>query len=140
MLTPRGPRALKGEGAMDGAIFINYRRSMTAAAAGRLHDRLEHHFSKNDLFMDVDAIEPGLDFVITLNEQVNRCRAFVAVIGPNWAGASDGAGQRRLDNPDDYVRIEIEAALQRNVRVIPVLVDGAPKCRRRRSFHLRSGP
>jgi TIR domain len=107
------------------AIFINYRRSTTAAAAGRLHDRLEHHFARQDLFMDVDAIEPGLDFVKILNDQVNNCRAFIAVIGPNWASVSDASGRRRLDNPDDYVRIEIEAALERNVLVIPVLVDGA---------------
>jgi uncharacterized membrane protein YhaH (DUF805 family) len=107
------------------AIFINYRRSTTAAAAGRLHDRLEHHFPRQHLFMDVDAIEPGLDFVRTLNERVNACQAFIAVIGPNWASVTDAAGRRRLDSPDDYVRLEIEAALKRDIRVIPVLVDGA---------------
>ena len=105
-------------------IFINYRRSMTSSAAGRLHDRLEHHFPKQSLFMDVDAIEPGLDFVKTLNERVNSCQAFIAVIGPNWASVTDAEGRRRLDNPDDDVRIEIEAALKRDIRVIPVLVDG----------------
>jgi hypothetical protein len=110
---------------MGGPIFINYRRSTTAAAAGRLYDRLEHHFAREDLFMDVDAIEPGLDFVEILDQQISNCRAFIAVIGPNWAGVTDEAGRRRLDNPNDYVRIELEAALKRNIRVIPVLVDGA---------------
>jgi uncharacterized membrane protein YhaH (DUF805 family) len=109
----------------SGGIFINYRRSTTAAAAGRLHDRLEQHFARRDLFMDVDAIEPGLDFVKILNDRVNSCRAFIAVIGTGWAEALDPAGGRRLDNPDDYVRVEIEAALKRDIRVIPVLVDGA---------------
>ena len=110
---------------MDGRIFINYRRSTTAAAAGRLHDRLEQHFARENLFMDVDAIEPGVDFMKVLDQQVQNCRAFIAVIGPNWADTTDSAGHRRLDNPEDYVRIEIEAALKRNIRVIPVLVDDA---------------
>jgi uncharacterized membrane protein YhaH (DUF805 family) len=110
---------------MSGRIFINYRRGTSAAAAGRLYDRLTNHFGKEGLFMDVDAIEPGLDFVKALDEQVTNCRALIAVLSPGWAGLTDAEGRQRLDNPSDYVRIEIEAALKRDIRVIPVLVDGA---------------
>jgi uncharacterized membrane protein YhaH (DUF805 family) len=108
-----------------GRIFINYRRGDAQGAAGRLYDRLLQHFERSQLFMDVDAIEPGVDFVKSLDEQVSNCSAFIAVIGPGWASAQDSEGSRRLDNPADYVRIELESALKRDIRVIPVLVDGA---------------
>jgi uncharacterized membrane protein YhaH (DUF805 family) len=110
---------------VTGRIFINYRRGDGQAAAGRLYDRLLLHFDRSQLFMDVDAIEPGVDFVKSLDEQVTNCIAFITVIGPGWSGARDGEGNRRLDNEADYVRLEIESALKRDIRVIPVLVDGA---------------
>ena len=110
---------------MTGRIFINYRRGDDQAAAGRLYDRLLQHFDREQLFMDVDAIEPGVDFVKSLDEQVATCIAFVAVIGPRWLSARTNDGNPRLYNPTDYVRIEIESALKRDIRVIPVLVDGA---------------
>jgi uncharacterized membrane protein YhaH (DUF805 family) len=111
---------------MDKAnIFINYRRSESAAAAGRLYDRLLGHFAPDDLFIDVDAIAPGSDFVQALNDRVSRCNIFLAVINPDWARTGDGHGRPRLHDPNDYVRVEIEAALARNIPVIPVLVDGA---------------
>src|SRR5262249_11601055 len=75
--------------------------------------------------MDVDAIEPGVDFVKALDEQVAGCIAFIAVIGPRWLTARGNDGNPKLDNPTDYVRLEIESALKRDIRVIPVLVDGA---------------
>jgi uncharacterized membrane protein YhaH (DUF805 family) len=106
-------------------IFISYRRDQSAAAAGRLADRLVQRFEKDHVFMDVDSIEPGVDFVKVLNDQVARCGAFIAVIGPGCADLRDRAGKRRLDDPHDYVRIEVEAALRRDIRVVPVLVDGA---------------
>lgn len=110
---------------MAGRIFINYRRENNAAAAGRLFDRLTQHFDRDHLFMDVDAIEPGVDFVRTLDEQVAQCSAFIAVIGRDWADLKNAAGKRRLEDPHDYVRVEIEAALRREIRCVPVLVDGA---------------
>jgi uncharacterized membrane protein YhaH (DUF805 family) len=111
---------------MERRIFINYRRTISSQAAGRLSDRLLQHFGDKHLFLDVDGIEPGVDFVKTLDDQVAQCSAFIAVIGPGWADLKNAAGQRRLDQPNDHVRIEIESALKRdNVRVIPVLVDGA---------------
>ena len=75
--------------------------------------------------MDVDALEPGVDFVKAIEKSVSFCDVLIAVIGKHWLTSSDEEGQHRLDNPEDYVRIEIATALKRDVRVIPVLVDGA---------------
>src|SRR5262249_16118803 len=109
---------------MAARIFINYRREDATATAGRLHDRLGQSFGRKTLFMDVDHIPPGVDFVTHLNNQVAACDVFIAIIGPNWLDARNEKGDRRLDAPDDFVAIEIEAALARDIRVIPVLVDG----------------
>src|SRR5215831_6134743 len=110
---------------MAGTIFINYRRDDSPGTAGRLYDRLAQTFGRKTLFMDVDHIPAGVDFVEYLQSQVAACGVFLAVIGPNWLDAKDDSGRRRFDNPDDFVTIEIGAALARNIRVIPVLVDGA---------------
>jgi hypothetical protein len=110
---------------MADKIFINYRRDDSIGMAGRLHDRLAQEFGRDNLFMDVDHIPFGVDFVVHLNNQVAACDAMLAIIGPNWLTAKDEAGQRRLDQPDDFVAIEIAVALARDIRVIPVLVDGA---------------
>ena len=116
---------LRANDAMAGKIFINYRREDSIGTAGRLFDRLAGSFGRNNLFMDIDHIPAGVDFVDYLNGQVAACDVFLAVIGPNWLNIKDESGRRRLDSPDDFVRIEIAAALARNIRVIPVLVDGA---------------
>jgi tetratricopeptide (TPR) repeat protein len=110
---------------MAGKIFINYRRDDSIGMAGRLHDRLAHTFGRARLFMDVDHIPAGTDFVAHLNSQVAECEVILVVIGPNWLGVKDENGGRRLDDPDDFVAIEIAGALARDIRVIPVLVDGA---------------
>ncbi len=110
---------------MTGKIFINYRRDDSIGMAGRLHDRLAQTFGRDKLFMDVDHIPVGEDFVTHLNNQVAACDVVLVVIGPSWLRAKDKAGQRRLQQSDDFVAIEIAAALARNIRVIPVLVDGA---------------
>jgi ABC-type branched-subunit amino acid transport system substrate-binding protein len=111
---------------MAGTIFINYRRNDSTGAAGRLHDRLAQTFGRNGLFMDVDHVPAGVDFVAYLNSQVAACDVMLVIIGPSWLDAKDEADQRRLDDPDDFVAIEITAALARdNIRVIPVLLDGA---------------
>lgn len=106
-------------------IFISYRRSDSAMAAGRLYDHLSTHFSDHLLFMDIDSIEPGEDFVEVLQNAVGSCQVLIAVIGPDWLSVTDEAGRRRLDDPNDFVRLEIATALERDIRVIPVLVDGA---------------
>ena len=74
--------------------------------------------------MDVDTIEAGVDFVEVLQNAVQRCDVLVALIGRRWLDSKDANGKRRLDNPEDFVRIEVAAALDRDIRVIPVLVDG----------------
>lgn len=106
-------------------VFISYRREDAAAAAGRLFDHLVARLGRDQVFMDVDGLEPGMDFHEVLNARVSACDALIAVIGRDWLDARDGDGRRRLDEPDDFVRIEVAAGLDRNVRVIPVLVDGA---------------
>jgi hypothetical protein len=111
---------------MGDGIFISYRRGDTKHAAGRLVDRLRRTFSSDQLFLDIDNIDPGLDFEKVMLEKLQACDVLLAVIGPGWLSSSDETGVRRLDNPKDYVRIEIETALARDIRVIPVLVDGAP--------------
>ncbi len=110
---------------MAGGIFINYRRDDSQGTAGRLRDRLAKDPRSGDVFMDVDNIPAGADFVEYLNSQVGACEVLLAVIGPSWLKATDESGQRRLDDPGDFVRVEIAAALARKVRVVPVLVDGA---------------
>ena len=109
-----------------GRIFISYRRADSAGYAGRIYDRLTAHFGKDAVFMDVDTIEAGLDFVEVLQNAVRSCDVLVALIGRGWLNIKDDTGKRRLDSPEDFVRIEIAAALERDIRVIPVLVDGAP--------------
>jgi len=106
-------------------IFINYRRDDTPGVAGRLFDYLASKYSRRELFMDVDAMQPGLDFAKQLDTQVSQCHVLLAVIGPHWLDAHDQAGKRRLDSDKDYVRIELASALKRDIAVIPVLVDGA---------------
>ena len=107
-------------------IFISYRRRGEGAGyGGRIADKLVEHFGKEQCFRDVDDIESGIDFVTTIREAVGTCEVLVAVIGPDWLTQSNDKGTRRLDDPRDFVRLEVAAALERNIRVIPVLVGGA---------------
>lgn len=108
-----------------GGIFVSYRREDSRHAAGRLVDRLVAALGRDRLFMDVDSIEPGADFAKVLDEQVANCDVLLALIGQHWLEARDALGRRRIDDPGDFVRIEIESALARKIRVIPVLLDGA---------------
>ena len=110
---------------MAAKVFISYRRDDSAGHAGRVHDRLEREFGRDLLFMDVDSVPLGVNFVAVLSEEVAKCDVLLAVIGPNWLNARDDDGSRRLDNPHDFVRVEIGAALQRSIPVIPILLDGA---------------
>jgi hypothetical protein len=107
----------------SGRIFVNYRRGDTAYAAGWLYDRLAERFG-GQVFKDVDSIEPGEDFVEKITHAVASCDVLLALIGDRWLTITDADGTRRLDNPDDFVRLEIEAGLTRDVRVIPILVAG----------------
>jgi len=106
-------------------IFINYRRLDTEGYVGRLYDHLLKQFKPHDIFMDVQNIEPGADFVEVLEDAVASCDIFLAVIGPHWGSLKNEAGERRLDEWNDFVRIELESALKQSKVVIPVLVGGA---------------
>jgi hypothetical protein len=107
-------------------IFISYRREDSAGHAGRLFDALAEHFGRERVFMDVVGIEPGLDFIDAIDKAVSSAEVMVAVIGRNWLSCKDGGGQSRLCDPRDFIRLETEAALKRGIRVVPVLVQGAP--------------
>ena len=108
----------------NGLIFISYRREDSAGFARAIYDQLVSRFSKARVFMDVDAIEPGLAFDEVIARAVGRCEVVLVMIGKRWLEPNAG-GEPRINDPKDFVRVEIIAALSRNVRVIPVLLDGA---------------
>ena len=106
--------------------FISYRREDAAGYAGRLRESLERRLGSARVFRDVDTLRPGQDFVQAIESRLSDCAVMLAVIGRDWVNARDLAGSRRLDEPFDFVRLEIAAALARpNVLVVPVLVEGA---------------
>ncbi|MGH7068870.1 MAG: toll/interleukin-1 receptor domain-containing protein, partial [Acetobacteraceae bacterium] len=106
-------------------VFISYRRSDSPDATGRIYDRLVGEFGKAQVFKDVDSIPLGRDFRGHLNDIVGNCGVMLAIVGPRWAEARNPAGQRRLEDADDFVRIELETALARDIPVVPVLVGHA---------------
>jgi hypothetical protein len=109
---------------MEG-VFISYRREDSAGHTGRLFDRLAEHLGKERVFMDISDIEPGLDFVETIEKALSVCEVLLVVIGRDWLSCTDTEGKRRLDDPQDFIRLETATSLRRDVRVIPVLVQGA---------------
>jgi DivIVA domain-containing protein len=125
--TPQAPTSVDSDGPESASgIFISYRRDDERSFAGRLYDRLLDRLGEQNVFMDVDSIELGLDFKDVIDDRLGRCCAMLVVIGKRWLDCVGPDGDRRLNNPDDFVRLEIETALARpGVRVIPVLVDGA---------------
>ena len=112
-------------GSSSGGIFLSYRRQDAAPYARLLQYQLSERFPDAHVFMDLDSVEAGLDFAEVIRDAVGSSSVLVALIGRQWATVSDEEGRRRLDDPDDYVRFEVQTALERGVRVIPVLVDGA---------------
>jgi WD40 repeat protein len=111
-------------------IFLSYRREDTTPYARLLKSELTGRFPDAPVFMDLDSIEPGVDFIEVIERAVGSCAVLVVLIGQRWVTLADEGGQRRLDDPDDFVRSEVHTALERGVRVIPVLVDGARPVRR----------
>ncbi|MGA8111868.1 MAG: toll/interleukin-1 receptor domain-containing protein [Acidobacteriaceae bacterium] len=107
------------------SIFINYRRNDSEGEAGRLFDELSLRFSENSVFMDVAAIEPGRDFRKAIDQSVASCSVLLALIGLEWLSSKDAAGRIRLEDPHDFVRLELASALGRDIPVVPVLVRGA---------------
>jgi len=108
--------------AATGSIFISYRRDDSADITGRIYDRLVQHFSRETVFKDVDSIPLGIDFRQHLEGALSQCRVLLAVMGERWSGTDATTARRRIDDPSDHVRLELELALARNIPVIPVLV------------------
>jgi hypothetical protein len=106
-------------------IFISYRHDDSEGHTGRLNDELVRRFGEDNIFMDIDRIPLGADFTRVIAEAVESCDVLIAVIGRGWSTITDPTGQRRLDNPEDYVRFEIKTALERDIRVIPAFVQNA---------------
>jgi len=104
-------------------IFLSYRRQDSPGSVGRIYDRLRTHFGNDAVFFDIDSIPFGEDFREHIDAAVGQCDIVLAVIGTKWAGENDA--HRRLDDPRDFVRIELESALNRNLPVIPILIDHA---------------
>ena len=114
----------KGQRRSGRGVFISYRREETKGYAGRLYDRLAALVGEKNVFMDVDSIRPGIDFVAALRDALDATGAVIALIGPQWLDVRAPDGARRLDDPTDFVRLELETALRRRITVIPVLVEG----------------
>jgi len=110
---------------MGKSIFISYRRIGSSWSTRSLHDRLRAQYGKDHVFMDVTDIDYGSDFAEKIATEIGRCDVVLVVIGPQWLSAADAKGNRRLDDPDDYVRLEIGMGLKRRIPVVPILVDGA---------------
>jgi hypothetical protein len=117
-------------GPASGRVFISYRRQDARGSAGRIYDRLADRFGDDQVFMDVDKIGLGVDFAKVITQAVSTCQVLLAVIGPRWLTTTDEDGRRRLDDPGDLVRLEIAAALERDIIVIPILVEEAVMPRR----------
>ncbi|MCB1936650.1 MAG: toll/interleukin-1 receptor domain-containing protein, partial [Nitrosomonas sp.] len=105
-------------------LFISYRREDSSGYAINLYDRLASHFGRDHVFMDIDQIKPGEDFHDVIHDKLKSVEVAVVLIGKHWLNIPGETG-RRLDNPDDWVRLEIATLLERKIRVIPVLVGGA---------------
>lgn len=106
-------------------VFVSYRRQDTPGYAGRLYDDLVDRLGPDGVFMDVETIRPGADFAEVIHDALAECDVLLALIGPGWSTSTDRAGHRRLADPADFVRRELEAAFERRIPVIPVLVQAA---------------
>ena len=108
---------------LPGTIFINYRKDDSSWNALALYNELQKYFSKDQIFKDFNTILPGDDFVVSIDNALRKCDVLIVVIGKSWLDMKDVTGKRRLDDPDDFVRLEVATALSRNIQVIPVLFD-----------------
>ena len=111
--------------AASNRIFVSYRREDASGDAGRLADHLHRRFGADRVFLDIETIDPGTDFVEVLQASLRQTAAMLVVIGPRWTSLRAADGTRRLDDPGDFVRLEVETALSRSIPVVPVLVQGA---------------
>jgi TIR domain/WD domain, G-beta repeat len=128
-MTPSAREGVVMSDPIPGRVFISYRRQDAQSSAGRIYDQLVDRFGPDRIFMDVDNLPPGADFKKVITEAVSQCRVLLAIIGPGWVDARERR-RRRLDDPGDLVRMEIAAALARDILVIPILVEDAAMPRR----------
>jgi len=112
-------------GGATAGVFISYRRQETEYAAGWLYERLRERLGQRAVFKDIDSISPGDDFVDTIETALDQCAVVLVLIGTQWTTLADTSGRPRLKDEADLVRVEVETALRRDVRVVPVLVSGA---------------
>jgi hypothetical protein len=110
-------------------IFISYRRDDSQLSCDRIYGYLGPIFGMKQVFRDLNTIPGGVDFRTIIDEGLSHCKVVLAIIGPQWTTITDASGKRRLDDPNDFVRLEIESALNRNIPVIPLLVQGAQPLR-----------
>jgi hypothetical protein len=106
------------------SIFISYRRNDSSDVTGRIYDRLVQHFGSENIFRDIDSIPLGVDFRKHLADSVGQCHLLLVVIGKNWLTTDETNQRRNLGDPRDFVRIEVESACQRDIPIIPLLVQG----------------
>ena len=111
---------------MRGTIFINYRKDDSSWNALALYNELLKYFPKESIFKDFNTIRPGDDFVESIQKALSNCNVLLVVMSRNWLEVKDKHGNRRINDPDDLVRIEIATAIERNIQVIPVLFDNIP--------------
>jgi hypothetical protein len=119
------PRAIRYDDPQESMIAISYRRQDSSPVAGRLYDRLQAEFGKGSVFMDFDSIPYGVDFREHIKQTLQRAKVVVAIIGPEWCGGREPAN-RRIDDPTDFVRLEVASALENGIPIIPVLINNTP--------------
>jgi tetratricopeptide (TPR) repeat protein len=124
-VVPSSGPGLPGHHERPPRIFMSYRRSDTSGFAGRLYEDLSHHFGSQRIFRDIENIEPGVDFASAVQDAVRESGVLLVLIGRDWLNCADSAGRRRLDDPDDLVRLEVAGALGIELAIIPVLVEKA---------------
>lgn len=122
---PTGPARASTATMPSQSLFLSYRREDSAGHTGRLHDKLAQRWGADRLFWDIDSIAPGEDFVEAIDRTLDQCRLVIVVIGPRWLDVVTEEGLRRIDDAADYHRQEILRAIERRIRLMPVLVGGA---------------
>jgi TIR domain len=118
------PTAARASENLDNTIFISYRRSDSIDITGRIYDRLVTDLGKDAVFKDIDSIPLGSDFRMHIDKSLTNCKVFLFIMGAGWKGDRGASGGYQIDSARDYVRIEVETALRRNIPVIPILVQG----------------
>jgi hypothetical protein len=111
---------------LAGGVFVSYRRDDAAHITGRIADAIAARIGRDRVFVDVDSVAPGEDFVRKIESSIHASGTFIAVVGANWLSAATPQGQRRIDLEGDFIRLEVRTALASGMRIIPVLVDNAP--------------